>query len=70
VFFALFTRKLYKPLTRVVPVDCLVFIEGAISKISGRDWGIYVFKEYQGKIKDLQGRRVKVLVVVDDCKEA
>ena len=65
----MFTRKLYKLLTRVVSVDCLVFIEGTISKISGSDWGIYVFKEYQGKIKGLQGRRVKVLVVVDDCEE-
>jgi hypothetical protein len=52
-----------------VPVDCLVYIEGAVSRISGRDWGIYVSKEYQGKIKELQGKRVRVLVVVDDCKE-
>lgn len=52
-----------------MPVDCLVYIEGAVSRISGRDWGIYVSKEYQGKIKELQGKRVRVLVVVDDCKE-
>jgi hypothetical protein len=52
-------------------VDCIVYIEGTVSKISGRDWGLYISKEYQGKIKGLQGRRVKALVVVvDDCEEA
>jgi len=50
-------------------VDCVVFLEGSVTKVTGRDVGIYINREYQGKIKDLQGRRVRVLVIVDDCEE-
>jgi len=47
----------------------VVFLEGSVTKVTGRDVGIYINREYQGKIKDLQGRRVRVLVIVDDCEE-
>ncbi len=50
-------------------MDCVVFLEGSVTKVTGRDVGIYINREYQGKIKDLQGRRVRVLVIIDDCKE-
>jgi len=51
------------------PVDCILYLEGSVTKVTGRDVGIYVNREYQTKIKDLQGRRVKILVIVDDCEE-
>jgi hypothetical protein len=47
----------------------VVFLEGSVTKVTGRDVGIYVNREYQTKIKDLQGRRVKILVIVDEYKE-
>ncbi len=50
-------------------MDCVVYVEGSVTKVTGRDVGIYVSKDYQAKIKDLQGRRVRVLVIVDDCEE-
>jgi hypothetical protein len=50
-------------------VDCIVYVEGSVTKVTGRDVGIYVNREYQDKIKDLHGRRVRVLVIIDDCKE-
>jgi hypothetical protein len=53
----------------VLFVDCVVYLEGSITKVTSKDVGIYISREYQPKIKDLQGRRVKILVIVDDCKE-
>ncbi len=50
-------------------MDCILYLEGSVTKVTGRDVGIYVSKDYQAKIKDLQGRRVRVLVIVDDCEE-
>jgi ssDNA-binding replication factor A large subunit len=50
-------------------VDCVVYVEGSVTKVTGRDVGIYVNREYQDKIKDLQGRRVRVLVIIDDCEK-
>jgi len=51
-------------------VDCVVYVEGSVTKVTGRDVGIYVNREYQDKIKDLQGRRVRVLVIIDDCEKS
>ena len=50
-------------------MDCVVYVEGSVTKVTGRDVGIYVSKDYQAKIKDLQGRRVRVLVIIDDCEK-
>jgi len=50
-------------------MDCVLFLEGSITKVTGRDIGIYITREYQDKIKDLQGKKVRVLVIIDDCKE-
>ena len=50
-------------------MDCILYLEGSVTKVTGRDVGIYVNREYQTKIKDLQGKKVRVLVIVDDCKE-
>ena len=50
-------------------MDCILYLEGSVTKVTGRDVGIYVNREYQTKIKDLQGRRVKILVIVDEYKE-
>jgi len=50
-------------------VDCVVYVEGSVTKVTGRDVGIYVNREYQDKIKDLLGRRVRVLVIIDDCEK-
>jgi hypothetical protein len=50
-------------------VDCVVYVEGSITKVTGRDVGIYVNREYQDKIKDLLGRKIRVLVIIDDCEK-
>jgi len=50
-------------------MDCVVFLEGSVTKVTSRDWGIYISRRYQDKIRGLQGRRVRVLVIIDDCKE-
>ena len=50
-------------------MDCIVYVEGSVTKVTGRDIGIYVNREYQDKIKDLLGRRVRVLVIIDDCEK-
>ena len=50
-------------------MDCIVYVEGSVTKVTGRDVGIYVNREYQDKIRGLQGRRVRVLVVIDDCEK-
>ena len=51
-------------------MDCILFLEGSVTKVTGRDMGIYVIREYQNKIKDLQGKKVRVLVIIDDCKKS
>jgi len=51
-------------------MDCVLFLEGSITKVTGRDVGIYVIREYQDKIKDLQGKKVRVLVIIDDCEKS
>jgi len=50
-------------------VDCVVFLEGSVTKVTGRDVGVYISREFQDKIRGLQGRRVRVLVIIDDCEE-
>ena len=50
-------------------MDCVVYVEGSITKVTGRDVGIYVNREYQDKIKDLLGRKIRVLVMIDDCEK-
>jgi len=50
-------------------VDCVIYLEGSITKVTSQNIGIYVSRQYQPKIKDLQGKRVRVLVIIDDCKE-
>ncbi|MFP3311354.1 MAG: hypothetical protein RXO26_05955 [Caldivirga sp.] len=50
-------------------MDCILYLEGSVTKVTGRDVGIYVSKDYQAKIRGLQGRRVRVLVIIDECKE-
>jgi hypothetical protein len=68
-FKSFFLRKFFKLLQIALFVDCVVYLEGSITKVTSKDVGIYISREYQPKIKDLQGRRVKILVIVDDCKE-
>jgi len=50
-------------------MDCVVFLEGSVTKVTSRDWGIYISRRYQDKIRGLQGRRVRVLVIIDDCEK-
>ena len=50
-------------------VDCVIYLEGSITKVTSQNVGIYVSRRYQPKIKDLQGKKVRVLVIIDDCKE-
>jgi len=50
-------------------VDCVIYVEGSIAKVTSQHVGIYVSREYQPKIENLRGRRVRVLVIVDDCEE-
>ena len=51
-------------------MDCITYLEGSITKVTSQNIGIYISRQYQPKIKDLQGRRVRVLVIIDDCKES
>jgi hypothetical protein len=46
----------------VMGCDCLIRVEGTISKVLGRDVGIYVSREHQHKLAPLLGRRVTVLL--------
>jgi len=50
-------------------VDCLIYLEGSITKVTSQNIGIYISRQYQPKIKDLQGKRVRVLVIIDDCEK-
>ena len=50
-------------------VDCVIYVEGSIAKVTSQYVGIYVSREFQPKIERLRGRRVRVLVVIDDCEE-
>ena len=50
-------------------MDCVVYLEGSVTKVTGRDVGVYISREFQDKIRGLQGRSVRVLVIIDDCKE-
>jgi hypothetical protein len=51
-------------------LSCVVRVEGAIARISGGSIGIYVSRRYQSRIARFHGRRVTVLVIVDDCEES
>jgi hypothetical protein len=51
-------------------LSCVVKVEGAIARISGGSIGIYVSRRYQSRIARFHGRRVTVLVIVDDCEES
>jgi hypothetical protein len=50
-------------------VDCVIYLEGSITKVTSQHVGIYVSRGFQPKIEKLRGRRVRVLVIIDDCKE-
>jgi hypothetical protein len=50
-------------------MDCVVYLEGSVTKVTGRDVGVYISREFQDKIRGLQGRRVRVLVIIDEYKE-
>jgi len=50
-------------------LSCVVRVEGAIARISGGSIGIYVSRRYQNRIARFHGRRVTVLVIIDDCEE-
>ena len=50
-------------------VDCVIYLEGSITKVTSQNIGIYVSRQYQPKIMDLQGKSVRVLEIIDDCKE-
>ena len=51
-------------------LSCIVRVEGAIAKTSAYDYGIYVSRRHQNRIARFHGRRVTVLVIVDDCEES
>jgi hypothetical protein len=51
-------------------LSCVVRVEGAVARISGGSIGIYVSRRYQDRIARFHGRRVTVLVIVDDCEES
>ena len=48
-------------------MDCLTYLEGTVARINGRDVGIYVSRGYQDKIRGLQGRRVRVILIIEEC---
>ena len=50
-------------------VDCVIYLEGSIAKVTSQHVGIYVSREYQPKIEKLRGRKVRVLVIIDECEE-
>jgi hypothetical protein len=50
-------------------LGCVVRVEGAVAKTSAYDYGIYVSRRYQSRLARFHGRRVTVLVIVDDCEE-
>jgi hypothetical protein len=50
-------------------VGCVIYVEGSIAKVTSQHVGIYVSREFQPKIEKLRGKRVRVLVIVDDCEE-
>lgn len=49
------------------PMDCVVYLEGSVARINGRDVGIYVSRGFQGRIRGLQGRRVRVILIIEGC---
>ena len=50
-------------------MDCVIYVEGSITKVTSQNIGIYVSRKYQSKIVSLQGKKARILVIVDDCKE-
>jgi hypothetical protein len=46
--------------------DCVIKVEGTITRVSGRDVGIYVSRECQHKLAPFLGRRVTVLVLAEE----
>jgi hypothetical protein len=48
-------------------MDCVVYLEGSVARINGRDVGIYVSRGFQGRIRGLQGRRVRVILIIEGC---
>jgi len=53
----------------VVGLDCVVRVEGTIAKIAKDRIGIYISSRTRPKLARFHGRRVTVLVIVDDCEE-
>jgi hypothetical protein len=51
-------------------LSCVVKVEGAIARISGGSIGIYVSRRHQHRLARFHGRRVTVLVIIDDCVES
>jgi hypothetical protein len=49
-----------------MPCDCIVRVEGTVTRVAGRNIGIYVSREYQHKLEALLGRRVTVLVLAEE----
>ena len=43
--------------------DRIVVVKGSVIKVSGTDYGIWVSREHQHKIKELHGKRVIALVI-------
>jgi hypothetical protein len=48
--------------------NCLIYIEGTITKVAGQHIGIYVYDRYAKRIADFVGRKVKLIVldIVDE----
>ena len=53
----------------VVGLDCVVRVEGTIAKIAKDRIGIYISSRTRPKLDRFHGKRVTVLVIVDDCEE-
>jgi len=51
-------------------VDCVIYVEGSVAKVTSQYVGIYVSREFQPKIEHLRGRGVRVLVIIDDCEKS
>jgi len=46
--------------------DRIIRVEGTVTRVSGRDIGIYVSREFQHKLAPYLGVRVTVLVLVEE----
>jgi hypothetical protein len=49
-----------------MPCSCIIRVEGTVSKVTGREIGIYVSRKHQQRLEPLLGKRVTVLVIAEE----